>query len=97
MELKDRQDVVNKSLLRGMKNFFKREIKNNFKLKNLSNKKLDLKNFKESVDRYVQTLNISQLINSTEEGKEQYEYIQILTDIVGIFLCQTKYLKASRS
>ena len=94
--LKDRQDVINKSLLRGMKNFFKREIKNNFKLKRMSNKKWDLVKFKESVDRYMQTLNISNLISSMEEGKDQYECIQNLTDIIGIFLCQTKYLKASR-
>ena len=53
-------------------------------------------NFKESVDRYVQTLNISELVSCMEKEKYQYEYIQNLTDIVGIFLCQTKYLKASR-
>ena len=96
MGLKDRQDVVNKSLLRGIKKFFSQEIKKHCKLKRVSNKKSDLKNFKESVDRYVQTLNISDLISCMEKEKYQYEYIQNLTDIVGIFLCQTKYLKASR-
>ena len=39
MGLKDRQDVVNKSLIRGMKKFFSQEIKKHCKLKRVSNKK----------------------------------------------------------
>ena len=78
--LKERQDVVNKSLLRGIRKFFVWGVKRlaiNFR---------DLKGFNESIYQYVETLKIPQVININKSTEDGQELLQLIIDIIGSFI-----------
>ena len=94
--LKDRLDVVNKSILRGMRKFFIsgfRASQESRKLKGGPNRS---KLFQEAVSNYVKTLDTHAIWSINESAGSSSEYIQILNDIVGGFVCQIKYSKSSK-
>ena len=78
--LKERQDVVNKSLLRGIRKFFV------WGVKKLAINLRDLKGFNQSIYQYVETLKIPQLINLNKSTEDGQELLQSINDIIGSFI-----------
>ena len=94
--LNSRLDVVNKSLLRGIRKFFVWGFKESQLIKKLKGGPKRARLLKEAVSNYLKTLNTHDLISSNESDETLYEYIQILNEIIWGFVCQIKYSKTAK-
>ena len=90
--LKNRPDVVNKSLLRCIRNFFVWGVKK-IHLSISSKIPLEITEFKKLIHNYVESLTIPNFSNSDNSWINRDDYIKVLGDIIEVFISQSKYLK----